>query len=553
MLSTQETIGLKRGAAVGGFPPSMADRPWQTGFTAFLLVGFLVVWMSLSVGPAWAAPQPPSDVDSPPVFTGETPSDTEEEEVADEEEAPMARPSYRSMAAKQAVNRILMEGAQFMPNWTASWQAMVERLRTGYGVLINQGLGIQRRRPLDVYENEKVRQLLRVYQEGARLEVERGLARSGEYLPMIRRIFAEEGLPVELSYLAVVESNLNPRANSRKKATGLWQFMPNTARHFGLRVESTWYDERLDPELSTRAAARMLAHLYDKYGTWELSLAAYNGGEGRLDKAIRAALSKGKGMDFWELALPHETRVYVPSFLAMVLLYNDLEDHGFDPVEPLRQPRYDLAPWNTHGSLPDLEQRLGLTPGTLAALNPAWQKNFLPSSITQTLGSNVVLRLPGGGLAQLKKSIRQVPLEPPALITHRVTNGETTREIARFYRVSVWELRELNNLTAGNPLQRGQSIQIPLLQGDLKPYALASLEGNGRGPAPRRMVHRARSSDTLDSIAAQFRVTPAQLVQWNALTSKKIAIRQELVIFLHPSGQPAKHPARLPKTQRTAL
>ncbi|MDH5752726.1 MAG: lytic transglycosylase domain-containing protein, partial [Deltaproteobacteria bacterium] len=183
-------------------------------------------------------------------------------------------------------------------------------------------------RPLELYRTETVHDMIRFLLEKRPDIITQGFQRSGRYLPMIRSIFRQEGLPLELSYLAAVESNFHPLARSSQNAMGLWQLMSSTARRFGLTVNAPWYDERLDPELSTRAAARLLKYLHDKYGSWELALAAYNAGEGRVNRAIRTARANGMATDYWSLPLPRETRGFVPTFLAMAEIHGNPEMYG---------------------------------------------------------------------------------------------------------------------------------------------------------------------------------------------------------------------------------
>jgi membrane-bound lytic murein transglycosylase D len=325
------------------------------------------------------------------------------------------------------------------PEWTGGFQGPDER-------------------SLSLYENKQVEKFIRVYLESHREAFLRGLARAGQYIPMIQDLFQAEGLPPDLAYLAIVESNLNPLALSPKRAAGLWQFMPETAEHFGLRVEP-WYDERLDPVLSTRAAARLLAYLHDRYGNWELALAAYNAGESRVNRALRHSRSSGNEDDFWNLPLPVQTRRYVPSFIAVALIYNDLEGHGFAPLEPRSMLQYDELRADFATTLGEIARRTGIPHEALRELNPAWRQGFVPP----VHEGEVLLRLPPGGRGRLAAALAQGGrFAPPRMVGHRVMPGETLSGIARRYRVEMAVLMAANRIGDRHKLRRGQVLRIPL-------------------------------------------------------------------------------------------
>ena len=176
-----------------------------------------------------------------------------------------------------------------------------------------------------------VQSYLRTYIERNRTKTEHMIGRSVIYFPMFEELLEANGLPVDLKYLAVVESALTPQAISRVGATGLWQFMKTTGREYGLHI-TKYIDDRCDPEMSTKAAIKYLGNLYRQFDSWELAMAAYNAGPGRVRYAIRKSGSK----DYWKLQgyLPRETRAYVPGFIAASYVLNYYQDHGLEPAFP---------------------------------------------------------------------------------------------------------------------------------------------------------------------------------------------------------------------------
>lgn len=391
-------------------------------------------------------------------------------------------------------------------------------------------------RPIAIYENDIVGNYLRFYLKHNREEFEKGLRRSGRYMAMILEIFAAGEIPAELAYLAAVESNFNPVARSHAGAVGMWQFMPATARRFGLRVSYPWYDERLDPELSTRAAARLLAHLHDRYDSWELALAAYNAGEGRVNRALRRARRNNQPEDFWNLHLPPQTRAYVPSFLAMTKLYRERGDYGFGQVQPDPPLVTEELGVNYSTSLADIAGRLALPRRELIRLNRAWRRGYIPENFRY----KVVLRLPQGASKTLLASMNLEPAKPLPWLTHLVEAGETLSHIAKGYRISISEILSVNTMSNRHLLSVGQKLVIPLApeQGSILTEMTRRLQSAGvEIPPPETVMHlhQVRSGESLWSISRYYGVTMGQLRRWNTGTYKLIHPEQELVVFL-PTG-----------------
>jgi membrane-bound lytic murein transglycosylase D len=315
-----------------------------------------------------------------------------------------------------------------------------------------------------VIENPKVRYFINYFSRGGKVYFERILARSGKYMPMIARVLREEGLPEELAYLALIESAFSPKAVSPTGAVGLWQFVPVTARKYGLRIDS-WLDERRDPVKSTRAAAAYLKDLHDYFGRWYLATAAYNAGQGAIDRALQKSGAK----DFWSLAqkarLREETRNFVPKFVAASLIAADPKKYGFSPVDYETPTEYEEVEVEGTYQLASLAQLAGADLETVRDLNPALLRNRIPPG-----EDSFRVRLPAGHakiFAQAYKQEREN--EEARFVTHEVRKGETLFSIARRYGQQVRALIDLNGLTDSR-LHIGQKLKVFLqeLRGALR-------------------------------------------------------------------------------------
>jgi membrane-bound lytic murein transglycosylase D len=225
--------------------------------------------------------------------------------------------------------------------------------------------------------NKEVKGFLNLYLIRKRPLVTRIIGRSYDYYPMFEAKLKEKGMPDELKHLAIVESALNPEAKSWAGASGLWQFIPSTARLYKLRVDEE-IDERIDPELSTDAALNFLQDLYKKYNDWHLAIAAYNCGPGNVNKAIKKATAAGKGKDFWSIKpyLPKETQSYVPAFIAACYFMNHYHDHNLKAIDP-RWFEVDWIEVEVAGNLTlhELARTLKITPEELSCFNPVLEKS----------------------------------------------------------------------------------------------------------------------------------------------------------------------------------
>jgi hypothetical protein len=309
-----------------------------------------------------------------------------------------------------------------------------------------------------VIEHPKVRYFINQFSKSGRNDLERALSRSGRYMPMIAQVLHEEGVPEELAYLALIESGFVIHSSSSSGAVGLWQFVAGTARRYGLKID-TWVDERRDPLKSTRAAAAYLKDLHNYFGRWYLAVAAYNAGQGAIDKALQSSGAK----DFWTLGtkakLNEETRNFVPKFVAASLIASDPQKYGFS--ELTYDPPMDYEEMEVQGSLRlvSLAEMAGTDPETIRELNPE-----LLQSRTPPEDSAFRVKLPAGHTAIFAQSYQERETRPSPFLTHEVKKGETLFAIARRYGQHVRSLMELNGLT--NPTLRvGQLLKVIMMDG----------------------------------------------------------------------------------------
>ena len=315
-----------------------------------------------------------------------------------------------------------------------------------------------KKRPFRWYQNARVRSMMRFYLFKRRDLLEEGFRRSGRYLDMIRRIFKEEGIPAVFAYLAMVESNFDPRAISPVKALGLWQFTASTGRKFGLRLRHPWYDERRDPIASTYAAARFLGYLYDKYGNWELSLATYNAGEGLVNKARRRARARRRSTNYWRLHLPRQTRRYVPSFLALARIMENPAKYGLNLDHrdaPMEQETLEL---HLSGTLQELAWRAGVPHNDMVRLNPAWRG----WAVSQNPEDRIILNLPPRTSGRFMLSLWDRPPVPIPWLFHTVKEGESISHLAGLYGVTPEAILKMNGLIPIGMLIVGKRLLIPI-------------------------------------------------------------------------------------------
>jgi soluble lytic murein transglycosylase-like protein len=305
-----------------------------------------------------------------------------------------------------------------------------------------------------VRENPKVRYYLDYFLKNGKNYFQRALAQSGKYMPLIGKVLREEGLPEELGYLALIESGFVIDSSSSSGAAGIWQFVPMTARRYGLKIDA-WVDERRDLVKSTRAAAAYLKDLHNYYGRWYLATAAYNAGQGTIDRAMQASGAKG----FWKLSetakLREETRNFVPKFVAASLIAGNPGKYGFGSVRYEAPIEYEEIELNEAMTLRALAMLTETDPRTLQELNPQLLRDQTPPG-----DSAFRVKVPVGQATLLANAlVQRKESEPVQVIAHKVEKGETLFSIARHYGQSVKSLMELNGLDT-HKLNIGQQLKI---------------------------------------------------------------------------------------------
>jgi membrane-bound lytic murein transglycosylase D len=363
--------------------------------------------------------------------------------------------------------------------------------------------------------NDSVLRVIAVFQGPALHDkIAAGLSRSGRYVPMIQRVFAEEGLPQDLAWIAFIESSFLPHARSPRSAQGIWQFMPRTGRQYGLKSNGI-VDERSDPQKATRAAARYLSYLHELFGDWYLVMAAYNAGEGKILKAMERTGAR----DFWQLAatssIRRQTQSYVPAFLASVLISKDPAHYGFDVV--LEPPiEFETVRLDRPVDLRTLANGTDLPYEDLQTLNPE-----LRTPITPREPEGYELRVPTGSSEAVLVAFAAAPTAvPPSFKTHTAKKGDTLPRIAKHYGVTVSALASANSLNPRARVSKGQEIMVPVKVAAAPKSSKASgsrKAASKNAEAAEAKSYRVKSGDTLYRIALRHGVTVAELLAINGL------------------------------------
>ncbi len=392
-------------------------------------------------------------------------------------------------------------------------------------------------------DNERVQFYLDFFQTKGRDRMAVWLSRLPYYEPMIREELADQGLPGDLVYLALIESGFSNAAVSRARATGMWQFMAGTARMYGLRVDS-WVDERRDPYLATDAAARHLKDLRDRFGSLYLAAAAYNAGAGKVSRGLRR-LPEEDGEDltsdetYFRLAdtrhLRRETKDYVPKLIAAALIAKEPARYGFTPPEPVEPAVWDSLIVPDATGLDVIAKLADTSVAAIRAMNPKYLRMATPP------GTRSVVRVPDGHGNQVRVAYADLPASKRvSFVEHRVTKGQTVGGIAKHYHVSVSDLR-LANPGLHSLIRIGQRLIIPTGGVVAARNAVGAQDRRAAAQvAVQGSYHRVRRGETLSEIADDYHVSVSQLQSWNNL-GRSTRIRAGQQLRVHSATTTARH------------
>ena len=334
--------------------------------------------------------------------------------------------------------------------------------------------------PFNVEYNPVLEQVIKSFLKNRRSSLERLMSLSDYYFPMFEQEMSNQKIPLEIKYLAIIESALNPKARSRAGATGLWQFMYATGKSYGLEVNN-YVDERSDPVRSTKAAAKYLNELYKIFGDWDLTLAAYNSGPGNVTKAIRR--SNGK-TNYWNLRpyLPRETAGYVPAFLATLYIFEYAKEHGFKPQKRANH-LFQTDTIRVKQAIPfkDIAEITGMDVQDIQFFNPSYQLDVVP----YVEGRNYAVRLP-------------------------------ISEIGKF----VANEQAIYNYLNEQKAQREQILP-----------EVAKGEQYAGGKSTKKTIYTVKKGDNLGKIASRHGVSINNLKRWNRMKSNKVHVGQRLSIY----------------------
>ena len=417
--------------------------------------------------------------------------------------------------------------------------------------------------PFHIEYNQGLENIIKSFLKNRKRSFERLMAVSEYYFPLFEEAFDKQNVPLEIKYLAVVESALNPKAVSRVGATGLWQFMYQTGKQYGLKIDS-YVDERSDPLKASEAAAQYMKNMYAIFGDWDLVLASYNSGPGNVAKAIRRS---GGQQNYWNIRknLPKETQGYLPAFLATMYIYEYHKEHGIVPEKaPIKHFATDTIMIKRQMSFKQISDLIDIPVAQLQILNPSYKLNIVPAYKEQSH----FLRLPQDKIAiftsneskiyayvDKEANLREKPFQIVRPIVsqdsvntfqklaqakvryYRVKRGDNLSTIAQKYDVAVDDIKKWNNIR-GNKVAYGKNLKINGVESDQKETALAKVETDIKGVHKDSLAtptfYIVQKGDNLSAIAKKFNITLADIKEWNKLTNSNVHLGTSLQVVKNP-------------------
>ncbi|MBD3321703.1 MAG: LysM peptidoglycan-binding domain-containing protein [Chitinivibrionales bacterium] len=382
--------------------------------------------------------------------------------------------------------------------------------------------------------NDRVYTALLFYSKGRKGPVGRWLSRAQYYLPFMKKMFTDSGLPADLAYLPLIESGFNPKAYSYAHASGIWQFIPSTGRNYGLRA-SYWFDERRDPIKSTKAAIQYLTKLYNQFNDWHLALAAYNCGENGVERAIRRADTS----DYWGLRLPKQTMNYVPQYIAALIVAKN--PRCFNYTVPDTAPfNLDTVYFNDRIDMKTLAEGIGVEERELRKINPHILRWCTPPD-----RSNVLLYLPAGTKDTFKEFYAGIPEDSKVKwYRYRIQYGDNLISISQKFKIPVAAIKSVNRLRTSR-IVAGKYLFIPIPVNRKMPAVAKSAPAKKRTrsePDEARIFrekglepvkYRVKSGDTVYELAKLFHVSAEDIMRWNRIShSRSLKAGQILTLYV---------------------
>lgn len=376
---------------------------------------------------------------------------------------------------------------------------------------------------LPIVMNDRVKSSIVYFQTVARGAFTRYLSRTTKYGPMMKQIIREYKMPEDLVYLSLVESGYNPHAYSWARAMGLWQFIASTGREYDLDRD-WWMDERKDPIKSTHAAMQFLRDLYTQFGDWELAMAAYNGGPGRVSRTIKSQNTR----DFWKMRLRKQTMDYVPLIMAATIICKNPEKYGFEDINYEPELTWDEVLVNKPIELRTVADALGVSGDLLYELNPELLRKTTPPGQT-----DYKLKVPKGYSERFYASYEAMAASTAAsMVKHRIKKGETLSSIAAKYGVSRYAIQETNKLKSKSMLIAGRELTIPVPANHVGGSGSTSnSKTKTREYTAKSSVYTVQRGDNLWAIANAFGTSIDQLRRENYMDGgARIYVGQKLKI-----------------------